>query len=297
MLRCSRLLVAVASISGAASAAFVPSGFGAVQMGLHSRGRGASVRSPAQSLGKEGARGICMAGETIIFDVTNTLMELKEPVGTTYARIASGHGIAVDDEAEIEAAFRREFGKMQPLQYIDVAGDRHLAEVKEREWWKILVRRVLDCDESPVRSLPHSLSQFSPCLTSTLFTSSPSYSKTLLELLFCYPFQPLPHPMSAQAYDQCFDECFHHFGTSSAWQLFPEVCDTLDALKLDGWRLGILSNWDVRLQTVVSQREHTSSLSSLNTSPYHLKLTGRCLPPLLRSHTLLETTQPTSSSP
>lgn len=279
-MRCSRLLVAVASISGAASAAFVPSGLGRAQVGLHARGRGASVMSRAQSLGKQGARGIFMAGETIIFDVTNTLMELKEPVGTTYARIASGHGIAVDDEAEIEAAFRREFGKMQPLQYIDVAGDRNLAEVKEREWWKILVRRVLDCDESLVRSHPHRPSQslgereFSLCPTPTLFTSLPCHSKALPKLLFCRPFQLSPHLMSAQAYDQCFDECFHHFGTSNAWQLFPEVCDTLDDLKLDDWRLGILSNWDVRLQTVVSQRENLSSLFQ-DTTPYPRKPSGR----------------------
>lgn len=73
--------------------------------------------------------------------------------------------------------------------------------------------------------------------------------------------------MHFQAYNQCFEECFDHFGTSKAWQLFPEVRDTLEALKIDGWRLGILSNWDVRLQSVVSQRQPPSPLHLLSSTP------------------------------
>jgi putative hydrolase of the HAD superfamily len=42
-------------------------------------------------------------------------------------------------------------------------------------------------------------------------------------------------------------ELFHRFGTAEAWEVYPEVPDTLAALADQGVRLGVVSNWDHRL--------------------------------------------------
>ena len=42
-------------------------------------------------------------------------------------------------------------------------------------------------------------------------------------------------------------ELFHRFGTAEAWEVYPEVPDTLAALAKQGVRLGVVSNWDHRL--------------------------------------------------
>jgi len=42
-------------------------------------------------------------------------------------------------------------------------------------------------------------------------------------------------------------ELFHRFGTPEAWEVYPEVPEVLAALKEQGLRLGVISNWDERL--------------------------------------------------
>jgi putative hydrolase of the HAD superfamily len=55
-------------------------------------------------------------------------------------------------------------------------------------------------------------------------------------------YRELPHPgpfAAAELYDR--------FGQADAWEIYPDVEETLDALQAAGFRLAALSNWDPRL--------------------------------------------------
>jgi len=42
-------------------------------------------------------------------------------------------------------------------------------------------------------------------------------------------------------------ELFHRFGTAEAYEVYPDVMRALAELRLRGWRLGVIANWDHRL--------------------------------------------------
>jgi len=64
--------------------------------------------------------------------------------------------------------------------------------------------------------------------------------KTLVRKVF-EPWQPF------EKFDEFFDELFGYFSRPQAWSLFPEVPDTLAALKDRGVTLAVISNFDSRL--------------------------------------------------
>lgn len=106
-----------------------------------------------------------------------------------------------------------------------------------------------ECPSEPLSAL--STARHGTCFTPVLC----SQHATPLSAFFLSQHLLASSDDRSQAYDRCFEECFDHFGTTKAWQLFPEVPTTLDSLRGDGFKLAILSNWDFRLQSVVSQRE------------------------------------------
>jgi putative hydrolase of the HAD superfamily len=62
-------------------------------------------------------------------------------------------------------------------------------------------------------------------------------------------FQPWS-PMSR--FDEFFDELFAYFARPGSWDLYPEVIETLDALKHHGLVLGVISNFDSRLLQILN---------------------------------------------
>lgn len=46
-------------------------------------------------------------------------------------------------------------------------------------------------------------------------------------------------------------ELFARFARADAWEVYPEVPETLNALRRQGLRLGVVSNWDTRLPDVL----------------------------------------------
>jgi putative hydrolase of the HAD superfamily len=54
-----------------------------------------------------------------------------------------------------------------------------------------------------------------------------------------------------ERFDDFFERVFHVFEEPSAWRLFPETADTLARLKDRGLELGIISNFDSRLFSVM----------------------------------------------
>jgi putative hydrolase of the HAD superfamily len=54
-----------------------------------------------------------------------------------------------------------------------------------------------------------------------------------------------------ERFDDFFERVFHVFEEPASWQLFPETVRTLAALKAQGVELGIISNFDSRLFSVM----------------------------------------------
>lgn len=50
-----------------------------------------------------------------------------------------------------------------------------------------------------------------------------------------------------------FDACYSAFDEPRAWRVFEDVRPALDALKRRGLRLGVLSNWDTRLEALLDR--------------------------------------------
>ena len=83
----------------------------------------------------------------VLFDATGTLIELAEPVGETYARVAARHGAAIS-AWRLGDAFQRVLRRTAPLDY-RAAPEPILA--CERAWWRELVRQVFLAADSAVR--------------------------------------------------------------------------------------------------------------------------------------------------
>ncbi len=76
---------------------------------------------------------------TVFFDAAGTLLELREPVGETYARFARREGIGVRADA-LERGFRFAFAEAEPLAFPQ-ASPRQIRAL-EREWWRRLVNET-----------------------------------------------------------------------------------------------------------------------------------------------------------
>jgi putative hydrolase of the HAD superfamily len=61
-------------------------------------------------------------------------------------------------------------------------------------------------------------------------------------------------------------ELFHRFGTAAAWEVYPEVRETLGALARSGVRLGVVSNWDHRLPGLLAALGLAPCLGSITYS-------------------------------
>lgn len=60
-------------------------------------------------------------------------------------------------------------------------------------------------------------------------------------------------------FDAFFDELYWLFAQPTVWRLFPECRDVLQTLQQQGYILGIISNWDIRLLEILQghQLMHT----------------------------------------
>jgi putative hydrolase of the HAD superfamily len=78
-----------------------------------------------------------VTAKVIFFDAAGTLIEPRDPVGVTYARIARDYGIDTDATA-MNAAFRRVFRNASPLAF-GPGRDPADLRVMEYRWWRELV--------------------------------------------------------------------------------------------------------------------------------------------------------------
>ena len=57
--------------------------------------------------------------------------------------------------------------------------------------------------------------------------------------------------------DKFFPELYERFGSAKVWRVFDDVRPALLRLKEQGFKLGIISNWDERLRPLLDQLELT----------------------------------------
>lgn len=80
----------------------------------------------------------------LFLDAAGTLFDLAEPVGDTYARIASSHGLLLDP-SDLDRGFRTAFATLDPPLY-SATSTGHESEV---QWWRNLVKSVTQLPDSP----------------------------------------------------------------------------------------------------------------------------------------------------
>jgi len=86
--------------------------------------------------------------DAVLFDAAGTLIELAEPVGETYARVARDHGVELSPW-RIQDAFRRILLSAPPMVFPRASADE--IPGLEREWWRQLVRSTFRAADSSVR--------------------------------------------------------------------------------------------------------------------------------------------------
>jgi len=59
------------------------------------------------------------------------------------------------------------------------------------------------------------------------------------------PYGPL------EGFEELFEGLWDYFAGADAWRVYPDVLPTFEALRARGLRLGLISNWDVRLDAIL----------------------------------------------
>ena len=77
-------------------------------------------------------------------------------------------------------------------------------------------------------------------------------------------------------FDQFFEQVYDKFRDSSGWLLFPETREVLNELKRQGLKLGVISNFDDRIYSVMRSLEILSFFDTVTISSE----TGYCKPDL-----------------
>lgn len=75
--------------------------------------------------------------EAITFDAADTLIQLAEPVGVSYARVAKQHGIHSDPDT-----LNRAFGTVWKRTPPPFSPDSAVSDPHEKSWWSRIVREV-----------------------------------------------------------------------------------------------------------------------------------------------------------
>lgn len=150
----------------------------------------------------------------VSFDAAGTLIEVAEPVGATYARLAREEGFDVNPDA-METGFRRAFAAAPPLAPATPL-PTHALDAFERGWWRDVV----------AGSLAHALHERSSDDAATA--------------------------AHARAVERFFDAAFTHYASPAAWRLVDGAADVLATLHGRGFALAMISNFDRRLHGVLA---------------------------------------------
>ena len=76
-----------------------------------------------------------MGSRLVVLDAAGTLLELRRPVGETYAELTRRAGVELDPTV-LEDAFHRVFRAAPPLAFGKL--DSGIRRVAERDWWRLV---------------------------------------------------------------------------------------------------------------------------------------------------------------
>ena len=85
--------------------------------------------------------------KAVLFDAAGTLIQLREPLGETYARLAREFGVSLPGD-RIELAFGRAFEQMPPMVFPNQPVEQ--THACERAWWQDLVRNTFRAADAAV---------------------------------------------------------------------------------------------------------------------------------------------------
>ena len=140
----------------------------------------------------------------VLFDAAGTLIELRESVGSTYARLAQDFGVDLP-AWRVQDAFVRILSQAPPRAYAAESSREVLR--RERDWWREVVRATFLAADSNAR-----------------FADFPAY----------------------------FDVVYRTFSQPAHWRHRAGCISALRALRSRGLALGIVSNFDRRLPTLLT---------------------------------------------
>ena len=137
----------------------------------------------------------------LLLDAMGTLIQLRRPLGHTYAEAAAAHGIAVDPEA-VGRAFAAVYPSAPPLAFPGLEGEA----LREAEigWWGERIEAVLQ---------------------RTAGVSAP---------------EELPRAL------------YEAFADPALWRIYDDVPANLERWQAAGLRLAVVSNFDSRLEGVLT---------------------------------------------
>ena len=87
-----------------------------------------------------------MGSRLVVLDAAGTLLELRRPVGETYAELTRRAGVELDPTV-LEDAFHRVFRAAPPLAFGKL--DSGIRRVAERDWWRRIVRECVRLAGAP----------------------------------------------------------------------------------------------------------------------------------------------------
>ncbi|MFP8880995.1 MAG: HAD-IA family hydrolase [Myxococcota bacterium] len=147
----------------------------------------------------------------VLFDAAGTLIELSEPVGETYARVARGFG--VDQNADrLDSAFRQAFAQAPPMAF--PSADPAELPTLERAWWRRCVQET-----------------FARCETDASETGNRFSTQ--------------------QSFDRFFEVLFATMGGASTWRVAEGALELLRQLRSLRFGIAIVSNFDFRLPALL----------------------------------------------
>ncbi|NXH17805.1 HDHD3 protein, partial [Bucco capensis] len=138
----------------------------------------------------------------LTWDVKDTLLRLRQPVGQSYAAEGQAHGVRVQPEA-LSCSFRQAYG----------AHSQHFPNygrgqgLSSRQWWVDVVKQT--------------------------FRLSGVHEDGLLTVLA--------------------ENLYRDFCSASNWEVLPGASETLGHCRQRGFRMGVVSNFDKRLEKILLQ--------------------------------------------
>jgi putative hydrolase of the HAD superfamily len=164
--------------------------------------------------------------QVIFLDAVGTLFGVRGSVGQIYSELASKYGVSCAPEI-LDRHFYAAFKTSPPCVFPDVS----LAEPLP---WRI-------------DQIPQLEYQWWKAINQQTFTAAGVWEQF-------------------SDFDAFFDDLYHYFTTSAAWEMYPDVILALKQWQQSGIPLGVLSNFDSRLYAVLKVLDLAQYFSTVTIS-------------------------------